>query len=85
MKALYKYPQAEFPYGHLIEENRRRSRRDPEFELVDTGIFDDDRYFDIFIEYAKSRRQRYSDPHQRNQSRSGPGDPARSAVAVVSE
>ena len=54
MKALYKYPQREFPYQRLLEENRRRARRDPEFELVDTGIFDDDRYFDVFTEYAKA-------------------------------
>jgi hypothetical protein len=54
MKALYKYPQTEFPYAHLIEENRRRSRNDAEFELIDTGIFNDNRYFDIFIEYAKA-------------------------------
>ena len=50
----HKYPQAEFPYARLVEENRRRSRRDPEFELLDTGIFDDHRYFDLFVEYAKS-------------------------------
>jgi len=54
MKALYKYPQAEFPYTRLVEENRRRSREQPEFELLDTGVFDDGRYFDIFIEYAKA-------------------------------
>ncbi|HWZ31354.1 MAG TPA: hypothetical protein VNX18_08480 [Bryobacteraceae bacterium] len=53
MKALYKYPQAEFPYRQLLEVNRRRTRQDPEFELIDTGVFDEDRYFDIFIEYAK--------------------------------
>ncbi|HYM13624.1 MAG TPA: glucosidase, partial [Bryobacterales bacterium] len=57
MKYLYKYPQAEFPYARLVEENRRRAgqwpRRDPEFELADTGVFDDDRYFDVFVEYAK--------------------------------
>jgi hypothetical protein len=53
MKALYKYPQREFPYAWLIEENRRRSSRDPEFELIDTGAFDDGRYFDIVIEAAK--------------------------------
>jgi hypothetical protein len=52
-KALYKYPQAEFPYRQLVEENRRRSRNDPEFELIDTGIFNQNHYFDIFIEYAK--------------------------------
>ncbi len=53
MKALYKYPQREFPYQRLIDENARRTRQDPEFELTDTGIFDDDRYFDVFVEYAK--------------------------------
>jgi hypothetical protein len=53
MRALYKYPQAAFPYRHLVEENARRSRNDPEFELVDTGIFEDDAYFDITVEYAK--------------------------------
>ncbi len=52
MRMLYKYPQREYPYRQLIEESRRR-RAGPEFELLDTGIFDDDRYFDIFIEYAK--------------------------------
>src|SRR5882672_7503785 len=54
MKALYKYPQAAFPYQQLVEENRRRSRLDPEFELLQTGVFKDDRYFDIFVEYAKA-------------------------------
>ena len=54
MKCLYKYPQAEFPYARLLEENRRRTRSDPEFELLDTGVFDQDRYFDIFAEYAKA-------------------------------
>src|SRR3954470_17701472 len=54
-KALYKYPQREFPYARLLEENRRRTAADPEFELVDTGIFDEDRYFDVFVEDAKAR------------------------------
>ena len=54
MKMLYKYPQREFPYGWLLEENRRRGGQGQEFELLDTGIFDNDRYFDIFIEYAKA-------------------------------
>jgi hypothetical protein len=54
MKALYKYPHNAFPYGELVEENRRRNRLDPEFELLDTGIFNDNRYFDVFIEYAKN-------------------------------
>jgi hypothetical protein len=54
MKYLYKYPQAEFPYARLVEENRRRGRGEPEFELMETGIFDEDRYFDVFVEYAKA-------------------------------
>jgi len=54
MKYLYKYPQREFPYGDLVETNRRRSREDFEYELLDTGAFDDDRYFDVFVEYAKN-------------------------------
>ncbi|SLM46518.1 conserved protein of unknown function [Nitrospira japonica] len=54
MKFLYKYPQSAFPYERLVEENRKRGRRDREFELVDTGIFDERRYFDVFVEYAKA-------------------------------
>ena len=54
MKSLYKYPQREFPYRDLVEMNRSRSRDEFEFELLDTGIFDDDRYFDVFVEYAKN-------------------------------
>jgi hypothetical protein len=53
MKMLYKYPQEAYPYNWLLEENKRRTRLDPEFELIDTGIFNDDKYFDVFIEYAK--------------------------------
>ncbi len=53
MKYLYKYPQREYPYGDLMETNKRRSREEMEYELLDTGIFDDDRYFDVFVEYAK--------------------------------
>jgi hypothetical protein len=53
MRYLYKYPQAPFPYARLVEENRRRGRAGREFELLDTGVFDDDRYFDVGIEYAK--------------------------------
>jgi hypothetical protein len=53
MRMLYKYPQAAFPYADLVAENRRRNRLQPEYELVDTGIFDDRRYFDVFVEYAK--------------------------------
>jgi len=54
MKMLYKYPQQEYPYNWLVEENKRRSKTEPEFELIDTGIFDEDKYFDVFIEYAKA-------------------------------
>ncbi len=54
MKMLYKYPQQEYPYKWLIDENKRRSKADPEFELIDTGIFNEDKYFDVFIEYAKA-------------------------------
>ncbi len=53
MKYLYKYPQREFPYQDLTETSRRRSREEFEYELLDTGVFDDDRYFDVFVEYAK--------------------------------
>ena len=54
MKYLYKYPQAAFPYGDLVETNRKRTRNDFEYELLDTGVFNDDRYFDVFVEYAKA-------------------------------
>src|ERR1044071_3358529 len=54
MKFLYKYPQAEFPYQRLINENRNRTKLEREFELIDTGLFDNDRYFDVFVEYAKA-------------------------------
>ncbi|MCC6868249.1 MAG: glucosidase [Burkholderiales bacterium] len=54
MKYLYKYPQRAFPYADLVAENHRRTRLDPEYELLDTGIFEDDRYFDVVVEYAKA-------------------------------
>ncbi|HTV72481.1 MAG TPA: hypothetical protein VME66_02100, partial [Candidatus Acidoferrales bacterium] len=54
MKALYKYPQRAYPYSLLVEENARRTRLDPEFELLDTGVFENDEYFDVFVEYAKA-------------------------------
>jgi hypothetical protein len=54
MKCLYKYPQQAFPYADLVDGNRRRDRSDPEYELLDTGVFDGDRYFDVFVEYAKA-------------------------------
>jgi len=54
MRMLYKYPQAEFPYRWLVEENAKRGRTNPEFELLDTGVFKENRYFDVFVEYAKA-------------------------------
>jgi hypothetical protein len=54
LKMLYKYPQRAFPYARLVEENRHGGKDRPEFELLDTGVFDDDRYFDVFVEYAKA-------------------------------
>jgi hypothetical protein len=54
LKMLYKYPQREFPYGRLLDENRRRGKDQPEFELLESGVFDDNRYFDVFVEYAKA-------------------------------
>src|SRR5204863_2631471 len=54
LKMLYKYPQAAFPYQDLLETNRRRGREQPEYELIDTGVFAEDRYFDVVIEYAKA-------------------------------
>src|SRR5205085_4707194 len=54
MKYLYKYPHAAFPYQQLVEENRRRGREAAEFELLDTGVFGENRYFDVFVEYAKA-------------------------------
>lgn len=57
MKFLYKYPHAAFPYTQLVEENRRRDRRAQEFELIDTGVFDENRYFDVVVEYAKASHE----------------------------
>jgi hypothetical protein len=54
MKYLYKYPQGEYPYNHLVQTNKSRSREEFEYELLDTGIFDEDKYFDVFVEYAKA-------------------------------
>jgi len=56
-KALYKYPMAAYPYEQLVEENGRRGKTDPEYELMDTGVFDDNRYFDVFVEYAKAESE----------------------------
>ena len=63
MKYLYKYPQQAYPYTQLIETNRARSKTEFEYELIDTGIFNDNRYFDVFIEYAKSTTE---DPQIKN-------------------
>ena len=57
LKMLYKYPQGEFPYGRLAEENRRRGIGQPEFELIDSGLLDDDRYFDVYVEYAQAEAE----------------------------
>ena len=54
MKYLYKYPQAAFPYDDLVATNRSRGKHEPEYELLDTGVFDENRYFDVFVEYAKA-------------------------------
>jgi hypothetical protein len=54
MKALYRYPQCVFPYAELVAENGRRGLLDPAYDLVDTGAFNEDRYFDVFVEYAKA-------------------------------
>ena len=53
MKFLYKYPQREFPYQDLVDESARRSRLEREYQILDTGVFDEDRYFDVFVEYAR--------------------------------
>ena len=71
MKYLYKYPQAAFPYRQLVEENRQRNRHDLEYELLDTGVFDGNRYFDILVEYAKATIDDILDPHYCDQSRPG--------------
>ena len=72
MKYLYKYPQAAYPYSDLILTNRQRNRDEMEYELIDTGIFNDDRYFDVFVEYAKSGG-RYSGPDHCHKQGTGCG------------
>ena len=73
MKYLYKYPQAAFPYKQLREENRRRTRDDPEYELIDTGVFDESRYFDVLGGVRQGRARRHPDPHHGHESRAGGG------------
>ena len=71
MKYLYKYPQAAYPYEDLVEDNRQRGRRALEYELLDTGVFDEDRYFDVFVEYAKAGADDILIQITRRQPRSG--------------
>ena len=73
MKYLYKYPQAAYPYDDLVETNRGRGRHEFEYELLDTGVFDEDRYFDVFVEYAKASPEDILIQITRPQSRAGGG------------
>ena len=83
MKYLYKYPQAAYPYDDLVATNRSRGKHEPEYELLDTGVFDDNRYFDVFVEYAKAGARRRAGAHHRQQPRARRGAAARAANAVV--
>ena len=83
MKYLYKYPQAAFPYADLVETSRGRSRHEFEYELLDTGVFDQDRYFDVFVEYAKESPEDILIQITRPQPRPGAGRAARPADALV--
>ena len=86
MKYLYKYPQSAFPYSKLIEENsRRRGRQQPEYELIDTGVFDDNRYFDVFVEYAKADPEDICIRIEVVQSRAGRRSHTCVAAALVSK
>ena len=83
MKYLYKYPQAAYPYGDLVETSRRRGRNEFEYELLDTGVFDEDRYWDVFVEYAKDIARGHPHPDQRAQPRPRAGRAPRPADALV--
>ena len=83
MKYLYKYPQAAFPYADLVETSRGRGRHEFEYELLDTGVFDEDRYFDVFVEYAKESPEDILIQITRPQPRPGAGRAARPADALV--
>jgi hypothetical protein len=83
MKALYKYPQAAYPYDALLAENRRRGRSQPEFELPDTGVFAEDRYWDVLVEYAKASPEDVLIQITVTQSRSRGGAPRSPAHRVV--
>ena len=71
MKYLYKYPQSAYPYDTIVQRNRSLTRNDLEYELLDTGVFQEDRYFDVFVEYAKACSRRYFDPGYHLESWSG--------------
>ncbi len=71
MKSLYKYPQGEFPYRDLVDTNRGRSREEMEYELLDTGAFHEDRYFDVFLEVRQGSSRGPPDPRLRPQPRAG--------------
>ena len=83
MKWLYKYPHAAFPYDDLIQKNAQRSRHDYEYELIDTGVFAEDRYFDVVVEYAKSSAGGMLRPDHGDQPRAGVGADSPAADAVV--
>ena len=83
MRWRYMYPQAEYPYGGLLAENRARGRLDPEFELLDTGIFDDRRYWEITAEYAKASPEDILIRVLVRNRGSGHGNPRDAADAVV--
>ena len=85
MKYLYKYPQAAYPYDDLVKTNRERGRGKPEYELLDTGVFNEDRYFDVFVEYAKAGAERHGDQDQRCRTGGRGGDAASVADDVVSQ
>ena len=84
MKFLYKYPQAAFPYAQLVEENRQRTgKTSRNSNCMDTGVFDDNRYFDVFVEYAKADPEDILIRITRRQSRAGSRDTARAADRLV--
>ena len=83
MKFLYKYPQRAFPYRDLVETNGRRTREEFEYELLDTGLFDDNRYFDVFVEYAKGGPEDVLVKDHGAQPRPGNGAAPSAADAVV--
>ena len=83
LRYLYKYPQSAYPYDDLVATNRGRGRNEHEYELLDTGVFDDDRYFDVFVEYAKAAPDDIAHPDHGLEPRTRAGDPPPAADAVV--